>query len=94
MDLNQLNKKPVKTYIKDYDRTWYIYYSIDSDESWNPGDKTKANRVQNATNLWEQAIFQAMSSTDQKKFENVFGSNMFVGYVLKRENDAGILTEF
>ena len=28
-----------------------------------------------------------MSSTDQKKFENVFGSNMFVGYVLKREND-------
>ena len=87
VDLNQLNKKPVKTYIKDYDRTWYIYYSIDSDESWNPGDKTKANRVQNATNLWEQAIFQAMSSTDQKKFENVFGSNMFVGYVLKREND-------
>lgn len=87
VDLDQLNKKPVKTYIKDYDRTWYIYYSIDSDESWNPGDKTKANRVQNATNLWEQAIFQAMSSTDQKKFENVFGSNMFVGYVLKREND-------
>ena len=87
VDLDQLNKKPVKTYVKAYDRTWYIYYSIDSDESWNPGDKTDANRVQNATNLWEQAIFQAMSSTDQKKFENVFGSNMFVGYVLKREND-------
>ena len=87
VDLDQLNKKPVKTYVKDYDRTWYIYYSIDSDKSWNPGDKTDANRVQNATNLWEQAILQAMSSTDQKKFENVFGSNMFVGYVLKREND-------
>ena len=87
VDLDQLNKKPVKTYVKAYDWTWYIYYSIDSDESWNPGDKTDANRVQNATNLWEQAIFQAMSSTDQKKFENVFGSNMFVGYVLKREND-------
>ena len=87
VDLDQLNKKPVKTYVKAYDRTWYIYYSIDSDESWNPGDKTDANRVQNATNLWEQAIFHAMSSTDQKKFENVFGSNMFVGYVLKREND-------
>ena len=87
VDLDQLNKKPVKTYVKNYDRTCYIYYSIDSDESWNPGDKTDANRVQNATNLWEQAILQAMSSTDQKKFENVFGSNMFVGYVLKREND-------
>ena len=88
VNLDQLNKKPVKTYVKDYGRTWYIYYSIDSDESWNPGDKADAaNRVQNATNLWEQAILQAMSSTDQKKFENVFGSNMFVGYVLKREND-------
>lgn len=87
VDLDQLNKKPVKTYVKNYGQTWYIYYSIDSDESWNPGDKADANRVQNATNLWEQAIFQAMSSTDQKKFENVFGSNMFVGYVLKREND-------
>ena len=87
VNLDQLNKKPVKTYVKNYGRTWYIYYSIDSDESWNPGDKADANRVQNATNLWEQAIFQAMSSTDQKKFENVFGSNMFVGYVLKREND-------
>ena len=87
VNLDQLNKKPVKTYVKNYGRTWYIYYSIDSDESWNPGDKTDANRVQNATNLWEQAILQAMSSTDQKKFENVFGSNMFVGYVLKREND-------
>lgn len=98
VDLDQLNKKPVKTYVKDYGRTWYIYYSIDSDESWNPGDKADAaNRVQNATNLWEQAIFQAMSSTDQKKFENVFGSNMFVGYVLKQENDGwhidGILKE-
>ena len=87
VDLDQLNKKPVKTYVKKYGQTWYIYYSIDSDESWNPGDKADANRVQNATNLWEQAILQAMSSTDQKKFENVFGSNMFVGYVLKREND-------
>ena len=88
VNLDQLNKKPVKTYVKNYGRTWYIYYSIDSDESWNPGDKADAaNRVQNATNLWEQAILQAMSSTDQKKFENVFGSNMFVGYVLKREND-------
>ena len=85
VNLDQLNKKPVKTYVKNYGRTWYIYYSIDSDESWNPGDKADtANRVQNATNLWEQAIFQAMSSTDQKKFENVFGSNMFVGYVLNR----------
>ena len=55
---------------------------------WNPGKPTDAaNRVKNATNLWEQAILQAMSSADQKKFENVFGSNMFVGYVLKREND-------
>ena len=87
VDLNQLNKKPVKTYVKNYGQTWYIYYSIDSDKSWNPGDKADANRVQNATNLWEHAILQAMSSTDQKKFENVFGSNMFVGYVLKREND-------
>ena len=87
VDLDQLNKKPVKTYVKNYGQTWYIYYSIDSDESWNPGDKADANRVQNATNLWEHAILQAMSSTDQKKFENVFGSNMFVGYVLKREND-------
>lgn len=88
VNLDQLNKKPVKTYVKNYGQTWYIYYSIDSDESWNPGDKADAaNRVQNATNLWEQAILQAMSSTDQKKFENVFGSNMFVGYVLKREND-------
>lgn len=88
VNLDQLNKKPVKTYVKDYGRTWYIYYSIDSDKSWNPGDNADAaNRVQNATNLWEQAILQAMSSTDQKKFENVFGSNMFVGYVLKREND-------
>ena len=88
VNLDQLNKKPVKTYVKNYGRTWYIYYSIDSDESWNPGDKADAaNRVQNATNLWEQAIFQTMSSTDQKKFENVFGSNMFVGYVLKQEND-------
>lgn len=87
VDLDQLNKKPVKTYVKKYGQTWYIYYSIDSDESWNPGDKADANRVQNATNLWEHAILQAMSSTDQKKFENVFGSNMFVGYVLKREND-------
>ena len=87
VDLDQLNKKPVKTYVKNYGQTWYIYYSIDSDESWNPGDKADANRVQNATNLWERAILQAMSSTDQKKFENVFGSNMFVGYVLKREND-------
>lgn len=88
VNLDQLNKKPVKTYVKNYGQTWYIYYSIDSDTSWNPGDKADAaNRVQNATNLWEQAIFQAMSSTDQKKFENVFGSNMFVGYVLKREND-------
>lgn len=88
VNLDQLNKKPVKTYVKNYGRTWYIYYSIDSDESWNPGDNADAaNRVQNATNLWEQAILQAMSSTDQKKFENVFGSNMFVGYVLKREND-------
>ena len=84
VDLDQLNKKPVKTYVKNYDRTRYIYYSIDSDSSWNPSGKT---RVENATNLWEQAILQAMSSTDQKKFENVFGSNMFVGYVLKREND-------
>ena len=82
-----MNKKPVKTYVKNYGQTWYIYYSIDSDKSWNPGDKADANRVQNATNLWEHAILQAMSSTDQKKFENVFGSNMFVGYVLKREND-------
>ena len=87
VNLDQLNKKPVKTYVKNYGQTWYIYYSIDSDESWNPGDKADANRVQNATNLWEHAILQAMSSTDQKKFENVFGSNMFVGYVLKREND-------
>ena len=88
VNLDQLNKNPVKTYVKNYGQTWYIYYSIDSDESWNPGDKADAaNRVQNATNLWEQAILQAMSSTDQKKFENVFGSNMFVGYVLKREND-------
>ena len=87
VDLDQLNKKPVKTYVKNYGQTWYIYYSIDSDKSWNPGDKADANRVQNATNLWEQAILQAMSSADQKKFENVFGSNMFVGYVLKREND-------
>lgn len=87
VDLDQLNKKPVKAYVKKYGQTWYIYYSIDSDESWNPGDKADANRVQNATNLWEHAILQAMSSTDQKKFENVFGSNMFVGYVLKREND-------
>lgn len=88
VDLDQLNKKPVKTYVKNYGQTWYIYYSIDSDESWNPGDKADAaNRVQNTMNLWEQAILQAMSSTDQKKFENVFGSNMFVGYVLKREND-------
>ena len=88
VNLDQLNKKPIKTYVKNYGQTWYIYYSIDSDESWNPGDKADAaNRVQNATNLWEQAILQAMSSTDQKKFENVFGSNMFVGYVLKREND-------
>ena len=88
VNLDQLNKKPVKTYVKNYGQTWYIYYSIDSDESWNLGDEADAaNRVQNATNLWEQAILQAMSSTDQKKFENVFGSNMFVGYVLKREND-------
>ena len=88
VNLDQLNKKPVKTYVKNYGQTWYIYYSIDSDTSWNPGSPLDAaNRVQNATNLWEQAIFQAMSSTDQKKFENVFGSNMFVGYVLKREND-------
>ena len=87
VDLDQLNKNPVKTYVKNYGQTWYIYYSIDSDKSWNPGDKADANRVQNATNLWEHAILQAMSSTDQKKFENVFGSNMFVGYVLKREND-------
>lgn len=88
VDLDQLNKKPVKTYVKNYDRTQYIYYSIDSDEVWNPGKPTDAaNRVKNATNLWEQAILQAMSSADQKKFENVFGSNMFVGYVLKREND-------
>ena len=88
VDLDQLNKKPVKTYVKNYDRTRYIYYSIDSDATWNAGSPSDAaGRVQNATNLWEQAIFQAMSSTDQKKFENVFGSNMFVGYVLKREND-------
>ena len=88
VDLDQLNKKPVKTYVKDYDRTWYIYYSIDSDESWNPGTPLdSAGRVQNATNLWEQAILPDMSNADQKKFENVFGSNMFVGYVLKREND-------
>ena len=88
VNLDQLNKKPVKTYLKNYGRTWYIYYSIDSDESWNPGDKADAaNRVQNATNLWEQAIFQELRTTYQKKFENVFGSNMFVGYVLKREND-------
>ena len=88
VDLDQLNKKPVKTQVVNADYGMkYIYYSIDSDEAWNPGDKTDANRIKNATNLWEQAIFQAMSSTDQKKFENVFGSNMFVGYVLKREND-------
>lgn len=37
VNLDQLNKKPVKTYVKNYGRTWYIYYSIDSDESWNPG---------------------------------------------------------
>ena len=89
VDLDQLNKKPVKTQVvnADYEMK-YIYYSIDSDATWNPGNKTdNANRIKNATNLWEQAIFQAMSSTDQKKFENVFGSNMFVGYVLKREND-------
>ena len=87
VDLDQLNKKPVKTYTEVHEKTQYIYYSIDSDGDWNPGDKTEANRIKNATNLWEQAILQAMDSTDQKKFENVFGSNMFVGYVLKREND-------
>lgn len=88
VDLDKINRQPVKAKVVMSDYGKYIYYSIDSDESWNPGDKADtANRVQNATNLWEQAIFQAMSSTDQKKFENVFGSNMFVGYVLKREND-------
>lgn len=84
VDLDQLNKKPVKTYTKMNEDKKYIYYSIDSDSSWNPSGKT---RLENATNLWEQAILQAMSSTDQKKFENTFGSGMFVGYVLKREND-------
>lgn len=87
VDLDKINRQPVKAKVVMSDYGKYIYYSIDSDASWNPGDKTDANRVQNATNLWEQAILQAMSSTDQKKFENVFGSNMFVGYVLKREND-------
>ena len=88
VDLDKINRQPVKAKVVMSDYGKYIYYSIDSDESWNPGDKADAaNRVQNATNLWEQAILQAMSSTDQKKFENVFGSNMFVGYVLKREND-------
>ena len=89
VDLDQLNKKPVKTQVVNADYGMkYIYYSIDSDATWNPGKPTDTtNRVKNATNLWEQAILQAMSSTDQKKFENVFGTNMFVGYVLKREND-------
>ena len=88
VDLDQLNKKPVKTYTTMNGRAKYIYYSIDSDATWNPGTPSDAaGRVKNATNLWEQAIFQAMSSADQKQFENVFGSNMFVGYVLKREND-------
>ena len=88
VDLDKINRQPVKAKVVMSDYGKYIYYSIDSDKSWNPGDNADAaNRVQNATNLWEQAILQAMSSTDQKKFENVFGSNMFVGYVLKREND-------
>ena len=88
VDLDKINRQPVKAKVVMSDYGKYIYYSIDSDKSWNPGDNADAaNRVQNATNLWEQAILQAMSSTDRKKFENVFGSNMFVGYVLKREND-------
>lgn len=88
VDLDKINRQPVKAKVVMSDYGKYIYYSIDSDKSWNPGDNADAaNRVKNATNLWEQAILQAMSSADQKKFENVFGSNMFVGYVLKREND-------
>ena len=81
VDLDKINRQPVKAKVVMSDYGKYIYYSIDSDKSWNPGDNA------DAANLWEQAILQAMSSTDQKKFENVFGSNMFVGYVLKREND-------
>ena len=30
-------------------------------------------------------LTSAMSAADQAKFTNVFGENMFVGYVLKRE---------
>lgn len=38
-----------------------------------------------------------MSAADQAKFTNVFGENMFVGYVLKREGSGwhidGVLAE-
>ena len=85
VDLDELNKKVnAYSYWHDYGRgNWveYIYYSIDSDTRWNQQN----TRLESVTKLWREAITSAMSAADQAKFTNVFGENMFVGYVLKRE---------
>lgn len=97
VDLDELNKKVNSySYWQDYGRgNWveYIYYSIDSDARWNQQN----TRLESVTKLWREAITSAMSAADQAKFTNVFGENMFVGYVLKREGSGwhidGVLAE-
>ena len=97
VDLDELNKKVNSySYWHDYGRgNWveYIYYSIDSDARWNQQN----TRLESVTKLWREAITSAMSAADQAKFTNVFGENMFVGYVLKREGSGwhidGVLAE-
>lgn len=81
-----------------YSNGSWIYYSIDSDGRYNTGDNTTdAGRKMNAYNFWDNVIYPAIEEGDRQALDAIFGSNSFIGYVLKIESDGwhidGILKE-
>lgn len=81
-----------------YSNSSWIYYSIDSDDRYNIKDNTTdAGRKANAYNFWDGVIYPAIEEGDRQALDAIFGSNSFIGYVLKIESDGwhidGILKE-
>lgn len=84
--------------VKSYNNGSWIYYSIDSDSKYNTdNNNTNAGRKINAENFWKNVIYPAIEEGDKQGLDAIFGSNSFIGYVLKKETDGwhidGILKE-
>ncbi len=87
IDLDDINKRTQSA-----NSGSYVYYSIDSDSSYNTGD-----RKSSAENFWEQVIWPAIASDDQQALTELFGADQYIGYVLKLESSGwhldGVLRE-